>query len=177
MNHFQRLTEVKVLKIFFFAQHVNVSADQNRPCAWRLDHATGVSAVCAQQTSKYVTSLLNVVSPSWVLKSNEALRCSACPPPPPPPSQILGSLLNFVSHILLLCSSPIRVTHSFITLPHAFHSNTLSRSICYSPNTLCDVTRSLRGGSSLSRLCHTVFPPKGLLLSGQGGCSRRPQQG
>ena len=32
-------------------------------------------------------------------------------------------------------------------------------------------------GEAHSRLPHTVFPPKGLLLSGQGGCSRRPYQG
>ena len=66
MNRFQRLNEVKELKIFFFAQRAKVPADQNRAGARRLDQATS-TLLCVQQTSKYITSLLNVASPIRVL--------------------------------------------------------------------------------------------------------------
>ena len=54
MNHFQQLNEVKELKVFFFAQHAKVSADQNRADKQILDRATSALRG-AQQTSKYIS--------------------------------------------------------------------------------------------------------------------------
>ena len=63
MNHFKVLNKVKELEIFFFAQHAKVQTDQNRAEAECLDQATSALSG-TQQTSKYLTSLLMLASPT-----------------------------------------------------------------------------------------------------------------
>ena len=136
---------------------------------------------CAQKTSSYITARPwlpgLIVGPC---PSEESLCCPACPSLSPPPfffSPILGprSLKLRVSFPCIF-SPPVCIIRSVTSLSLA--TNTWSpehpffSTHCY-PNTSSDVSL----GEASSRLRHTVFPPEGLLLSGQGGCSRRPYQG
>ena len=96
MNHFQRLNEVKELKIFFFTQRANTrkQASNRRPLpcdamASTVQNRAGVRCPDrtrqrgAEQTSSYITALPwppgLIVGPC---PSEESLCCPACPPPP-----------------------------------------------------------------------------------------------
>ena len=102
-------------------------------------------------------------------------------PPPPPPSfsQILGPRsLKCVSYFLVfalqLYVSYVRSHHFPWQQPHELQSIRFSRlTAIRAHHPISHVSL----GEAPSRLTHTVFPPEGLLLSGQGGCSRRPYQG
>ena len=191
MNHFQRLNEVKELKIFFFAQRANTrkqaTSRRSLPCdAWAPTAQNRASAVrerhvSTQKTGSYITERSRlpglIVGPC---PSEESLCCPACPPPPPPSfSQILGPRsLKCVSYFLVfalqLYVSYVGSHHFPWQQPHELQSIRFSRlTAIRAHHPISHVSL----GEAPSRLTLTVFPPEGLLLSGQGGCSRRPYQG
>ena len=139
MNHFQRLNEVKELKIFFFVQRANTRKQtsnrrplpcdamaptvQNRagarcPDRTRQRCAQQTRQRCAQRTSSYITALPGppglIVGPC---PSEESFVLSSLPPPPPfadsrpPVSKVLVACL--IS--LYLLSTCMYHTFSHIT--------------------------------------------------------------
>ena len=141
MNHFQRLNEVKELNIFFFAQHAKVPADQIRAGVRRPDWA--MSALRGtQQTSKYITTVLSIASPivGPSFRLNRALRCSACPNPPPLLLADSRLLVEQFCVTFSCCALCLFVSHTHIYITFLMYSRAPPLSICYSPNTLCDVT-------------------------------------
>ena len=100
---------------------------------------------------------------------------------PPPPSflQILGpGSIKCVSYFLVFALqryvSYVRSHHFPWLQPHELQNIRFSRlTAIRAHHPISHVSL----GEAPSWLPHTVFPPEGLLLSGQGGCSRRPYQG
>ena len=99
MNHFQRLNEVKELKIFFFAQRANTrkqaSSRRSLPCdAWAPTAQNRASAVRERHVSTQKTERSRlpglIVGPC---PSEESLCCPACPPAPPPPPFLFADSL------------------------------------------------------------------------------------
>ena len=97
MNHFQRLNEVKELKIFFFAQRTNTQkqASSRRPLPCNAMTPTvqnHAGARCpdrtcqryAQQTSSYNRTSLTSWTHRGSLSKRSELVLSSLPPPPPP---------------------------------------------------------------------------------------------
>ena len=201
MNHFQRLNEVKELKIFFFTQRAKTRKQasnrrllpcdamaptvQNRagtqcPDRTRQRCAQKTRQRCAQQTSSYITVLIvpDLLGSSWVLvQANwRELVLPSLPTRPHPlfsPILVPRSLKLRVS-FPCICSPPVCIIHSVTSLSLATTTCTAEHPFfsthCY-PNTYHPMTHE-----APFRLQHTVFPPEGLLLSGQGGCSHRPHQ-
>ena len=192
MNHFQRLNAVKELKIFFFAQRTNTRKQafsrrplpcdalaptvQNRAGAWC---PGDTSALRAEYQQLYNRKSLTSRAHRGSLSKRRELVLSSLPTPSPFFSPILGprSLKLRVS-FPCICSPPVCIIRSVTSLSlattiwspeHPFFSTH-----CY-PNTSSDVTCVL-GESSFPVTTHGFFP-EGLLLSGQGGCLRRPYQG
>ena len=146
MNHFQRLNEVKELKIFFFAQRANTQKQaSNRkplPCDARaptVQNRTGAVCPnrtrqrCAQQTSSYITAL--PWPPGLIMGPLSKWRdivLSSLPTHPTPFSPILGPRsLSCLSHFLVF-SLHLYVlyvqSHHFPWLqPHALQSILFSR--------------------------------------------------
>ena len=139
--------------------------------------------VSAQKTSSYINA--HPWLPGLIVgpcPSEESLCCPGCPPPPfsspilppPPPPPVSKLCVSFPC----ICSPPVCIIRSVTSLSlatttwtpeHLFFSTH-----CY-PNTSSDITCVFVGGSF--PVTTHGFPPKGLLLSGQGGCSRWPYQG
>ena len=137
--------------------------------------------VSTQKTGSYITECSRlpglIVGPC---PSKESLCCPACPPPPLQSfSQILGPRsIKCMSYFLVFALqryvSYIRSHHFPWLQPHELQNIRFSRLTAiraHHPRSHVSL------GEAPSRLPHTVFPPEGLLLSGQGGCSRRPYQG
>ena len=137
--------------------------------------------VRTQKTGSYITEHFRlsglIVGPC---PSEEILCCPAYPPPPPPSfSQILGPRsLKCVSYFLEFALqryvSYLRSHHFPWLQPHELQSIRFSRLTAIRAH---HPISHVYLGEAPSRLLHTDFPPEGLLLSGQGGCSRRPYQG
>ena len=185
MNLFQRLNEVKKFKIFLFAQRANTRKQASSSDAfWRQQSRTaqarGDRMTCQWADNQQLYNCPTMTS--WAhrgsLSKRRQLVLSSLTTRPPLFSPSLGprSLTLRVS-FPCICSPPVCIIRSVTSLSLATTTWTpehpfFSTNCC--PNTSSDITCVLGGGS---RLSHTVFPPKGLLLSGQGGCSRRPYQG
>ena len=113
------------------------------------------------------------------LSKRRELVLSSLPTPPPPPSfsQILGprSLRSyFLVFALQRYVSYVRSHHFPWLQPHELQNIRFSQlTAIRAQHPMSHVSL----GEAPSRLPHTVFRPKGLLLSGQGGCSRRLYQG
>ena len=162
MNHFQRLNEVKELKIFFFAQRANTrkqaSSRRSLPCdAWAPTAQNRASAVrerhvSTQKTGSYITERSRlpglIVGPC---PSEESLCCPACPPPPPflfadsrPPISKVRVLFPCV------CSPTVCIIRSITSLSLATTTWTPEHPFfsthCY-PSTSSDITCVLGGGS------------------------------
>ena len=201
VNHFQRLNEVKELKIFFFAQRANTrkqaSSRRLLPCdalAPTVQNHAGVrcpvdtsalrtvdtSALRAEDQQLYNRTSLTSGAHRGSLSKRRELVLSSLPTPPPfffadsrPPVSKVACLIS-----LYLLSTCMYHTFSHITFlgynhmitrASVFLNSLLSEHIirCH----MCPWGRLLPG-------CDTrFFPPERLLLSGQGGCSRRPYQG
>ena len=141
------------------------------------------STLCAAGQEQYIRTALTFWAHRGSLsKRRELVLSSLLTPPPPPPPAFANSRprsLKLRVSFPCICSPPvcmIRWVTSFslatttCTPEHPFFSTH-----CY-PNTYHPMAHvSLEGAPS--RLQHTVFPPEGLLLSRQGGCSRRSCQG
>ena len=136
--------------------------------------------VSAQKTSSYITA--RPWLPGLIVglcPSEESLCCPACSPPPPFFSPILGPrCLKLRVSFPCICSPPVCIIHSVTSLslpqPHELQTIRFSRlTAILTHHPILHVSL----GEAPSRLPYTVFPPEGLLLSGQGGCSRRPYQG
>ena len=184
MNHFQRLNEVKELKIFFFAQRANTR--KQAAMSWRQQSRTAqargdrMTCQCTDNQQRYTTARPwlpgLIVGPC---PSEESLCCPACPPALPCFRRVSApSLWRCVSHFLVfalhLYVSYVQSHHFPWLQPHELQSIRSSRlTAVRTHHPISHVSL----GEAPSRLPHTVFPPKGLLLSGQGGCSRRPYQG
>ena len=136
--------------------------------------------VSAQKTSSYITA--RPWLPGLIMgpcPSEESLCCPAPPPPPcfadsrPPVSKVacLISILVFALHLYV---SHVQSHHFPWLQPHELQS--IRSSLLTAIRTHHPISH-VSLGEAPSRLRHTVFPPEGLLLSGQGGCSRRPYQG
>ena len=192
MNHFQRLNEVKELKIFYFLQRANTrkQASSRRPLPSDAlaptvqNHACAVPQSDTSPMRREDQQLYNRTSlTSWALRGSLSKRrelvLSSLPIPPPFFSPILGprSLKLRVS-FPCICSPPVCIIRSVISLSLATTTCTPEHS--FSRLTAIRTHHPMSHvslGEAPSRLQHTVFPPEGLLLSGQGGCSRRPYQG
>ena len=152
-----------------------IGANSPEPCR----RAVTEWHVSAQKTSSYIT-----VCP-WLCglivgpcPSEESLCCPACPPPPlffadsRPPVSKVACLIS-----LYLLSTCMYHTFSHITFLGYNHIN--SRASVFLDSLLSEhiIRYHMCPWGRLLRGYLTVFPPEGWLLSGQGGCSRRPYQG
>ena len=141
--------------------------------------AADTSALRAADQQLYNrTALTSWAHRGSLSKRRELVLSSLLTPPPFSPTLGPRSLKLRVS-FPCICSPPVCIIHSVTSLSSAPATCTPEHPFfsthCY-PNTYHPMTHvSLE--EAPSRLQHTVFPPDGLLLSGQGGCSRRPYQG
>ena len=183
MNHFQRLNKVKQLKIFFFAQRANTrkQALSRRPMPWHQQSRTAqargaqMSRLSAEDQRLYNRTSLTFRAHRGSLSTRRELVLSSLPtpPPPPPPVSKVACLIS-----LYLLSTCLYHTLSHITFLDYNHMNSRASVLLDSlPSEHIIRYHMCPWGEAPSRLPHTVFPPDGLLLSGQGGCSRRPYQG
>ena len=174
MNHFQRLNEVKELKIFFFAQFANTQkqASNRRPLqcdAMAPTVQNRTRQCCAQQTSSYITALPwppgLIVGPC---PSEESLCCPACPPPLFFLRLSAPGLQSCVSHFLVfalhLYVSYFQSHHFPWLQPHALQSIRFSRLTAirtHHPMTHVSLEEAP------SQLWHTVFLQRGCCCQGK----------
>ena len=188
MNHFQRLNEVNELK-FFFAQRVYTrsrhrAGDRYHAMPWRQQSRTAqargdrMTRHHAEDQQLYNRMYLTSRAHRGSLSKQRELVLSSLTPPPPFFADSRPRSLKVVSHFLVfalqLYVSYVQSHHFPLLQPHELQSIRFSRlTAIRTHHPISHVSL----GEAPSRLPHTVFPPKGLLLSGQGGCSRRPYQG
>ena len=198
MNHFQWLNKVNELKIFFFAQRANTwkqaSSRRLLPYAmpWRQQSRTAwargariglVSASHSRHVSAEDQDLYNRTSlTSWAhlgsLSKWRELVLSSLPTCPAPFLPILGPRSLKVSKVVCLISLYLLSTcmyHTFSYITFLGNKHIHSRASVFLDSLLsehiirchmCPWGRLLPG-----------YNTEGLLLSGQGGCSRRPYRG
>ena len=120
MNHFQRLNEVKELKIFFFAQRANTpkqasSSDALAPTVQNRAGARWSDDTSVQKTSSYITARPwlpgLIVGPC---PSEESLCCPARPPAHP----VFADSRPLVSNVACLISLYLLSTCMYHTFSH-----------------------------------------------------------
>ena len=178
---------MKELNIFFFAQRANTrkQASSRRPMPWRQQSSTAqargaqMSCLSAEDQRLYNHTSLTSRAHRGSLSKWWELVLSSLPTRPPFFRRFSApGLLSCVSHFLVFALH-LYVwyvqSHHFPWLqPHELQSIRSSRLTAIRTH---HPVSHVSLGEAPSRLPHTVFPPEGLLLSGQGGCSRRPYQG
>ena len=147
----------------------------------RTAQARGARMTCQRAEDQQLYNRTSMTS--WAhrgsLSKRRELVLSSFSPPPLFFTPILGRRsLSCVSHFLAfalhLYVSYVQSHHFPWLQPHELQSIRSSRlTAIRTHHPISHVSL----GEGPSRLPHTVFPPEGLLLSGQGGCSRRPYQG
>ena len=118
---------------------------------------------CGDQRPRSAVGSRRPTRPGWATHSHEDVK-----------NFWLCGVSHFLVFALHLYVSYVQSHHFPWLQPHELQSIRSSRlSAIRTHHPISHVSL----GEAHSRLPHTVFPPKGLLLSGQGGCSRRPYQG
>ena len=189
MNHFQRLNEVKELKIFFFVQRANTrsrhrAGNRCHAMPWRQQcrtaQARGERMTRHHAEDQQLNNCLYLTSRDHrgSLSKRRELVLSSLPTRPPFFRRFSAPVSKVVCLIsLYLLSTCMYHTFSHITFLGYNHMN--SRASVFLDSLLSEhIIRyhmCLWGGSF--QVTAHGFPPKGLLLSGKRDCSRRPHQG
>ena len=134
---------------------------------------------CAEDQQLYNCPTMTSWAHRGSLSKRRELVLSSLPTRPPLFLGLGPQSLTLRVSFPCICSPPVCITHitchvTFLGYTHELQSIRSSRlTAIRTHHPISHVSL----GEAHSRLPHTVFPPKGLLLSGQGGCSRRPYQG
>ena len=188
MNHFQRLNEVKELKMFFFARRTNTrkQASSRRPMPWRQQSRTAqargaqTSCLSAEDQRLYNrTSLTSRAHRGSLSKRRELVLSSL--PTSPLFSPILGPRprsLKFRVSFPCICSPSVCIIRSGTSLSLTTTTWTPEHPFflthCY-PNTLSGITCVL-GGGSFPVTSHG-FSSRGVAAVRARRLFRRPYQG
>ena len=150
--------------------------------------AADTSALRAADTSALRAAdqqLYNRISlTSWAhrgsLSKRRELVLSSLPTSPPLPFCRFSAPVSEVACLISLYLLSTCLYHTFSHITFLGYNHMISRAFVFLDSLLSEHIirwRMCPWRKLLPRLQHKVFPPEGLLLSGQGGCSCRPYQG